>query len=166
MTSPNTNASTTAVTSSRFLTGSQELRESPSPSVQQNIQAADKVNQESLIELEELRSLGPNWDSYGGEPPTAQALISGENLLQSAQMILGKYVGSRLEPEYIAPRADGGIQIEWGHRPAKVSVSVTPQGGFAYLAVSWENGVREPREKHAVSLDDVIQEIARVVFES
>ncbi len=107
-----------------------------------------------------------NWDSYGGEPPTPQAVVASKVLLQNANMVLGKYVGARLEPEYVAPRPDGGIQIEWGHRPIKVSVSVSAHGEFGYLAVSWKSGVREPRERHEVALNDVIQEIARVVFEN
>jgi len=92
--------------------------------------------------------------------------MSAEKLLQRASGDLGASAGGRLEPEYIAPRADGGVQVEWGERPTKVSVHVTAQGCFGYLAVSWKNGVREPREKHNVSLDDVIQEIARVALDS
>lgn len=166
MASLRASSSTSVKASSYFLTERLDLHEALSQKAQQNMQAAETVIQEALDELEALRLLPANWDSYGGEPPTAQAIISAENLLHGANMVLGQHVGKRLEPEYIAPRADGGIQIEWGNRPLKVSVQVTSMGGFAFLAVAWKNGVRAPREKHDVSSDGVIQEIARVALES
>jgi|SRR5579862_6889954 len=166
MTSLKLSNSASVVTSTHFLIGSQELQEALSHTAQQQAQAAEQAIHEALSELEELRHLEVDWDSYGGNPPTAQALIAGEVLLKSVQLALGRYAGSRLAPEYIAPRADGGIHIEWGHRPLKVSIQVTASAGFAYLVVSWKNGIRDPREKSDVSLDEVIQEIARVVLES
>ena len=143
--------------------GSQDVHEAPSLQTQQNMQSANTAIRETLDELEEMRHLAENWDSYGGTPPTDEAIASAGALLDRVRTHLGAGAGERLGPEYIAPRADGGIQIEWGRPPAKVSVQVTCQGDFSYLVVLWKNGTREPHEKHDVLLDEIVKEIARVV---
>jgi hypothetical protein len=55
--------------------------------------------------IDGLRSLDPNWDSYGGLPPTEEAI-------KAAHTIVGPYP----TPWHIAPTGDGGIIIYYQQR--------------------------------------------------
>jgi hypothetical protein len=139
----------------------------PSESLQlkgKRYRASDALIQEAVNEVRSFSELAPNWDSYGGEPPTPQAMTAAEALLVTTQRVLGGSVGEHIEPEYVAPRADGGVQIEWAARSVKVAVEVSATGSLGYLFVDKRSGVREPTEQHDVPSETIQRLIATVLF--
>lgn len=130
----------------------------------QRAKRSAEVLQAALAQLDDLQSLLPNWDSYGGEPPTGRALAMARFIVRDVQRNLGRYCGGDTEPEYIAPRADGGLQIEWGDSPTKVSVSVDADGRLGYLYVDRTSGERRSEERHDVAWPDLMQLIAQVLL--
>ena len=75
--------------------------------------------------LDEFKSLEDNWDSYGADPISPKAIATAKSLLRACT-----------PPDFIAPRADGGVQLEWEcpdiNRGAEVEISA---GGKAELEV-------------------------------
>jgi hypothetical protein len=55
-------------------------------------------------ELARLSQLQPNWDSYGAEPPSGEAI-------RSARSILGELFSGLILPSAIVPSAGGGVSI-------------------------------------------------------
>jgi hypothetical protein len=55
-------------------------------------------------ELDRISRLGPNWDSYGAEPPSA-------NAVRASREILNELAGALMLPSAIVPSASGGISI-------------------------------------------------------
>jgi hypothetical protein len=116
--------------------------------------------------MDEIAQLAPNWDSYGGNPPTPGAVASAHLLLQIIYNTFGSLVESRmLEPQIIAPRADGGIQIEWGEYPLGVDIHIWKTGTFGYVMVDRRKaGEREVQEKRYADLKDILHVLATVFF--
>ena len=69
-----------------------------------------------------LAGLEPDWDSYGGLPPTPYAL--------STAGLYADAVGGRMD---LTPINDGGIEIEWA---TGVVIVVAPDGSSAPLSQS------------------------------
>ena len=57
-----------------------------------------------LKELDRLRTLPSNWDSYGAAPPNAGAL-------SALTLVLGQVIRLGLKPTRIAPSAEGGAAV-------------------------------------------------------
>jgi hypothetical protein len=143
------------------------VKDIPSESLQRKgprYRASEALMQEAVDEVHRFTELGPNWDSYGGEPPTRQSITAASALLVTMQRVLGGYVGQRIEPEYVAPRPDGGVQIEWVARSVKVSVEVSETGSLGYLFVDKSSGVRKAKEEHDVPAETIQQMIATVLL--
>jgi hypothetical protein len=66
--------------------------------------------------LNEIKNLQDNWNSYGGKPMTEDALRVAKELLDNI---------------FIAPRNNGGIQIDFGKHD-ELSILIEP-GGFILL---------------------------------
>ncbi len=115
-------------------------------------------------QLDEIAKLGPDWDSYGGDPPSPQAIATAYNLLQAVYEIFGRLTPEQSQPQVVAPRAGGGIQIEWGTRPVEIAVHADPSGVLGYLYIDQQDGVRKYEEVQTASWDKLLQMIARVVF--
>ena len=66
--------------------------------------------------LDEFKSLEENWDSYGAQPISPKAIDRAKDLLRVCS-----------PPCFIAPLADGGVQLEWecpdANRRAEVEVN-------------------------------------------
>ena len=73
--------------------------------------AANDHSQQYKQNIQELAVLPANWDSYGAPPPTREALLAAENLLQSKATLV--------------PRSNGGVQIDW---PGGSEISFNPDG--------------------------------------
>jgi hypothetical protein len=140
------------------------------PATRQEIKWRRNVGAERVIraadeELHGFAALRPNWDSYDGDPPSDHAITRASALLATTQYLLGTQVGERIGPDYVAPRSDGGVQIEWSSALRKISVEITAEGRLAYLLVDNTSGRREAKEQHDVSASTIYQQIAVVVFD-
>jgi hypothetical protein len=114
--------------------------------------------------LEAIAKLGPNWDSYGGDPPSPRAIASATALLETVYGRFGSLDHEHSQPQIVAPRADGGIQIEWSTHPVEIAVHADPSGTLGYLYIDRHGERPTYREVPNAPLQDVLQLIATVVF--
>jgi len=120
--------------------------------------------QEALGKLNEIADLGPDWDTYGGDPPSPLAIAMARRLLLIVYGEFSRLAYEQSWPQAIAPRADGGVQIEWGTRPVEIAVHTNPSGGLGYLYVDQQSGTPEYKEVPSASFNEVLQLIAKVMF--
>jgi len=87
----------------------------------------------AFARVAELQTLEANWDSYGAQPISALATSAARSLLfwiaASDQQELSNKV-----PFFIAPLANGGVQLEWREDGLQLEVEVEPNSGaYSYL---------------------------------
>jgi hypothetical protein len=114
--------------------------------------------------LDEIAKLELDWDSYGADPPSPLAIAIASKLLQIVDKNFGRLAYEQPQPQVVAPRADGGIQIEWGTRPVTISVHTDHSGGLGYLYVDRRGNILKYEEVLNASWDEVLRLIAKVVF--
>jgi hypothetical protein len=114
--------------------------------------------------LDAIAKLGPNWDSYGGDPPSPRAILNAFALLQTVYASFGSRDHEHSQPQIVAPRADGGIQIEWSTLPVEIAVHADPSGTMGYLYIDRSGERPTYREVQNAPLKDIVQSIATVVF--
>jgi hypothetical protein len=68
--------------------------------------------------------LKPGWDSYDGAPTSEAAAVAAQRFLDA--------VGT---PPHVAPRSDGGIQLEWHVAGFDIEVSFDEDGTVEFWAV-------------------------------
>jgi hypothetical protein len=115
-------------------------------------------------QLDDIAKFGPDWDSYGGDPPSPLAIAIASRLLQAVYEIFGRLAHEQSQPQVVVPRADGGIQIEWGSGPVELAVHADASGALGYLSIGQQDGVRTYEEVPNASWENILQMIARVVF--
>ena len=67
------------------------------------------TNPEAVEKIRKLRDLEPDWDGYGGIPPTEEAVKATAGLLLETY----KLTQGQLENPFIAPLPEGGLELEW-----------------------------------------------------
>lgn len=123
----------------------------------------DSIIQPAFHRLTELGRLTPDWDTYGGEPPTRASLATAYALLFEVAERFGEPFGERVRPFAIVPLAAGGVQIEWRQTGAEVELEIGPGGDIAYLFIDKRGADRVFQEKDSVSWDEALEVIARVL---
>jgi hypothetical protein len=118
----------------------------------------------ALDQLDDIATLGPDWDSYGADAPSSLAIATASNLLRLVDETFGRLVYEQSQPQLVAPRADGGIQIEWGTQPVEIAVHADPSGSLGYLFIDQRSGAATYQEVQSASLEQILQLIATVVF--
>lgn len=118
----------------------------------------------ALDRLDVIRKLEPDWDSYGGNPPSTLAITVASNLLQTVHKLFGWLDYEQSQPQVIAPRADGGIQIEWGTRPIEIAVHADPSGILGYLYIDRQGDTPKYEEAQSASQEKILQLVATVIF--
>lgn len=83
----------------------------------------------SVVEISELQH---NWDTYGGPPPSLEAVKA------SKKLIWGIRLDGPTLPN-IVPSVGGGIQFEWSSAFRELELEVLPDGSFEYLRVEEGN---------------------------
>lgn len=118
----------------------------------------------ALEQLNEIAELEPGWDSYGADPIAPRAIALAADLLRLVDEKLGRVAFDRSWPQIVAPRADGGVQIEWGTPPVQIAVHADTSGNLGYLYKDRQGEVTRYEEKQGASWDQILQLIATVVF--
>jgi hypothetical protein len=118
----------------------------------------------ALDQLDDIAKLGPDWDSYGGDPIAPRAIALATDLLRFVDEKLSRIAFEQSWPQIVAPRADGGVQIEWGTPPVEIAVHADPSGNLGYLYKDQQGEVTRYEEKQSASWDQILQLIATVVF--
>jgi hypothetical protein len=104
--------------------------------------------------------LEPDWDSYGGDPPTARATDTVRDLLRA---VCDQFVAlpvDRLRPFAIAPTPDGGILIEWRSPGQRIAVLVGAEASLDYLVTQGEGDAQRYEEQENVSRKTILERIA------
>lgn len=138
----------------------------PSPLAIQTLpnSADEEVNEPAdrlraiLARLTGLECFGPNWDSYGSQPPASSAITKARNLVWE---VVGKdfaHFGVRAIPYTAAPLSGGGVQIEWQGPSGSVEVEIGPHCEFGYLMT--RQRPEETEERDNVSEDEVLRLIS------
>lgn len=100
--------------------------------------------------LDDFAELKPNWDSYGAEPISGNAIDAASVLLMSLAARLEPWFGSRVKPYVVVPLSSGGVQLEWRGPGGTIEVEANAEGRLSYFLLS---GSEE--EASAEEADDV-----------
>lgn len=114
--------------------------------------------------LDAIAKLEPNWNSYGADRPSPRAIANASTLLRTVHETFSSRVREQSQPQIVAPRADGGIQIGWGRRPIEIAVHADPSGTLGYLYVERRGDTPEFKEVQNATWEDVLRLIATVVY--
>lgn len=117
-----------------------------------------------LDRIDQLGWLESNWDSYGGEPPTAEATAAAASLVTAVAGKLFHEVGDRVRPYAVAPLADGCIQLTWRGVSDEIEVEVGAQGTLGYLLVRGRGEDEAYQEGDDVSEARILDLVAGVVL--
>jgi len=110
--------------------------------------------------LTSLAELKPNWDSYGGHPPTTTALALSAQVLSAVTGLSAD--GTRLsEPLEIAPVANGGVLLGWSGDGAEVELRIGPAGRLDVLYVEHPGGEPRYEEHRDISRQQAMSFVAR-----
>lgn len=114
--------------------------------------------------LSQLARLEHDWDSYGADPISAEAMRQAQRFLILLEEILGDALGEMIRPHSVAPLADGGLQLEWRSSNSAVEFEFGPQGEIGYLLVKGSEPNRTFHEDDGISLTDGVQLLGRVLL--
>jgi hypothetical protein len=112
--------------------------------------------------LAELAALPPDWDSYGGDPPTTRAIVTARQLVAA----IAERANDRpadAAPWFIAPVPDGGVQLEWRGPARELTVTVGPNGSLGYLIAAREAHGEAVHEAAEVDERRIVELVARTV---
>ncbi len=115
---------------------------------------------EAIIRMASYRKLGPNWDSYGAERISEKAIQISGDLLTRIQSEWSIRLGESMKPYFVAPVANGGIQLEWRGDYSEIEVEIGPGGDLGYLLVK---GNEPGKEDENCSIDRILCEIGKVL---
>lgn len=113
-----------------------------------------------LKKLDELASLDRDWDSYGAEQISPDALASAYLLMMTIANQWAFRLGERVRPYVIVPVADGGVQLEWRGPGGIVEVEIGSDEMFACLFIPSTGGYEEYQE---MSLDAARRVVVNVI---
>lgn len=113
-----------------------------------------------LDRVNNLAHLGPNWDSYGSEPPTAEARSKATDLIWDVVRESFGRADLTAIPFAVAPLSGGGVQLEWRRGNNSIEVEVDPLGNnFGYLLSRQNQGNREFDERDNVQESDAARQV-------
>ena len=113
--------------------------------------------------LQELAGYGPDWDSYGGDPPTALAIAAASSLVTRVVEAFYAPFGREVRAFAIAPTPDGGVLVEWRCPGHILSVLIGPDGSLGYMQGEGEPGARSYHEADGVSWGTVLELVGRIL---
>jgi hypothetical protein len=121
------------------------------------------LTEPALRRLAAIGELPPDWDTYGGLPPTPQALATARGLVELVTEHLAPVVGARGTPYSVAPIPDGGVHVEWRGARDTVEVWVSPGGEVGYLYVRPTATGEAHTEEDDVSWSKVLELVRRAL---
>ena len=118
---------------------------------------------QTLRLLDELGRLEPDWDTYGSEPPTKEAIAAARHLIEEVQRgFKGTEAGLSL-PFAVVPLSGGGVQIEWRGANDSIEVEIGPRGEWGYLLARGAGPARKFEEGDGVARSRILELVASVV---
>ena len=117
----------------------------------------------ALSRIVQMAKLAENWDSEGGDPPTAEAVAAACFLIEAVAEHRQQQGHVGIPPTTSSPIPDGGLQIEWRGPTAGIDVQTNPDGSYGYL-VKWDSGsAARYEEADTASLETVLALLDRVL---
>jgi hypothetical protein len=102
--------------------------------------------------LAKLSKLEPDWDGYGGDPPTEAAVSRTKILLRE----IHELTGGSLEVPFIAPLPDGGLELEWElDSGVEMMLVVPPTGRDVEYLLDEPTDSGEVIESEGLLLEDI-----------
>lgn len=109
---------------------------------------------EARDKLQNLATLGENWDSYGASPIDARSIECAQRLVENLAMIIG------VRPPAVGATPDGEAGLSWDGGHWCLDADVSPDGRISYVFVDdqdpsrdLEASTRDPRELIALLTD-------------
>jgi hypothetical protein len=99
--------------------------------------------QDAQKELQALKKMPENWDSYGSPEITNEAS-------KKVADLLGELARFGMSKPNIFPVSGGGLQLEWQKNARELEIEILPDGNIEFLIVD-QNG--EMREGKAIGGD-------------
>jgi hypothetical protein len=110
----------------------------------------------SFERLDALSKLEPDWDSYGGLPPTARAIGLVSRVIVESAATAGE------TPTDVMPLPAGGLQLIWEHEPDELQIDVGPDGTLGYLLIERGRATPQMHEADDISLADARAMVAKL----
>jgi hypothetical protein len=117
----------------------------------------------ALRKLDELKNLPEDWDSYGADPISPNAIAKAKSIITSVMIAFGGIIGNVVQLTDVIPIADGGVQLEWVGPHAELEIEISPNGNIGLLYISVSEDRRNYEEAKDTSLNDVYTMIARLI---
>ena len=134
-------------------------RETWSANEQEVLNALQFVDPRAVEKIKRLTNLEPNWDGYGGTPPTEEAVkATAKLLLETHQIEQGL-----LESLFIAPLPEGGLELEWDLDSGAELMLVIPSTGtvIRYLLDEPTSSGRVIESEGVLSKETTLEELIR-----
>lgn len=117
---------------------------------------------DALRRIDEFRGLEPNWNSYGAERVTREA-ISAAKVLFRALSDDARQLGPGLRPVAVVPLGSGGVQVEWFGPGGELEVEIEPDGTLGYLLITGTAPDRHFEEAAIASRTHILNLVRRVL---
>jgi hypothetical protein len=113
-----------------------------------------------LNEIEEYAKLGPNWDSEGALPISAESTRLAAWLVQLVAHT-ARHRSISWRPPVVGPNADGGINLEWSREGRQVLMLIRP-GQLLVEGIIEQSGCRPTRKMFTVwdAIDEALSAIS------
>lgn len=108
-----------------------------------------------------MAELPANWDSSGAVPISAQAVAAAWLLIEAVAEAQDRLRREGRAPRTSAPMPDGGVQVAWRGRAARIEVWFAPEGGVGCLIE--EEADSPVEEADGASFDVVPDAVTRVL---
>ena len=108
-------------------------------------------------------ALEPDWDSYGAERPSANAIRTAHQVLDDLVILYAGRFGGKALPFWASPLPSGGVQLEWRAAASELEVEVRSNGRLAFLLQKGHGSDAEYEEGDEASLEDVASLLAQVL---
>src|SRR5258708_29558327 len=117
----------------------------------------------AIKKLDELKNLPEDWDSYGADSISPNAIAKAKSVIALVMKAFGGIIGTVVQLTDVIPIADGGVQLEWVGPHAELEIEISPNGDIGLLYISVSKDRREYEETKDNSLHDVYIAIARLI---
>ena len=114
--------------------------------------------------LDELQNLSEDWDSYGANPISQNAIMQAKEIIISIVRLFGFIIGDVVRLMDVIPVANGGVQLEWVGPHAELEIEVSPNSNISLLYIWGPEDMRNYQELKDISLSTVYKMIPRLVY--
>lgn len=117
----------------------------------------------AIRKLDELQNLPQDWDSYGADPISQNAIETAKSIIISVMKSFSNAIGDVVQLTDVIPIADGGVQLEWVGPHAELEVEISPNSNISLLYISGSGDRRNYEESEDNSINAVYAMIARLI---